>query len=191
MQLLPALFFLNSGSSYWWSLLEKHCSCSIPWTPQLNLCHLQTVPPITWPWTEYLPRKASLFGYQSLVHKISLASSLELRGQRHRSKRKTSGMKGGKPTMLHPCYHGGQFHLRATQEANGGASNMNQFCQLPFHETINNPGGASGKEPVCQCRRHKRCGFEPWVRKIPWRRKWLPTPALLPGESHRQRSLVG
>ena len=26
------------------------------------------------------------------------------------------------------------------------------------------PGGASGKEPVCQCRRHKRCGFDPWVR---------------------------
>ena len=26
------------------------------------------------------------------------------------------------------------------------------------------PGGASGKEPVCQCRRHKRYGFDPWVR---------------------------
>ena len=32
------------------------------------------------------------------------------------------------------------------------------------------PGGASGKEPTCQCRRHKRWGFNPWVRKIPWRR---------------------
>ena len=29
------------------------------------------------------------------------------------------------------------------------------------------PGGASGKEPVCQCRRHKRLGFDPWVGKIP------------------------
>ena len=29
------------------------------------------------------------------------------------------------------------------------------------------PGGASGKEPACQCRRHKRRGFDPWVRKIP------------------------
>jgi len=28
----------------------------------------------------------------------------------------------------------------------------------------------SGKEPACQCRRHKRCGFGPWVGKIPWRR---------------------
>ena len=29
------------------------------------------------------------------------------------------------------------------------------------------PGGASGKEHACQCRRHKRHGFDPWVRKIP------------------------
>ena len=30
-----------------------------------------------------------------------------------------------------------------------------------------------------------------WVGKIPWRRKWQPTPVFLPGESHRQRSLAG
>ena len=35
------------------------------------------------------------------------------------------------------------------------------------------PGGASGKEPACQCRRHKRHEFDPWVRKIPWRRAQL------------------
>ena len=34
-------------------------------------------------------------------------------------------------------------------------------------------------------------GFDPWIRKIPWRRKWQPTPVFLPGESHGQRSLVG
>ena len=33
--------------------------------------------------------------------------------------------------------------------------------------------------------------FSPWVGKIPWRRKGLPTPVFLPGESHEQRSLVG
>ena len=48
---------------------------------------------------------------------------------------------------------------------------------------------ASGKEPACQCRRHKRCRFDPWVRKIPWRRKWQPTPVFLPGETHGQASL--
>ena len=34
-------------------------------------------------------------------------------------------------------------------------------------------------------------GFDSWVRKIPWRRKWQPTPVFLPGESHGWRSLVG
>ena len=53
------------------------------------------------------------------------------------------------------------------------------------------PVGASSKEPVCQCRRLKRCGFEPWIGKTPWRRAWQPTPVFLPGESHGQRSLAG
>jgi len=53
------------------------------------------------------------------------------------------------------------------------------------------PSGASGKESTCQCRRHKRYGFHPWVVKIPWRRSWQPTPVFLPGESHGQRNLGG
>ena len=55
------------------------------------------------------------------------------------------------------------------------------------------PGGASGKESVCQCRRTKRHGFNTWVGKIPWRRrrKRQATPVFLLGESHGQRSLVG
>ena len=53
------------------------------------------------------------------------------------------------------------------------------------------PGGANGKEPTCQCRRHKRCGFDPWVGKIPWRRKREPTPVFLPGKSHGLRSMAG
>ena len=53
------------------------------------------------------------------------------------------------------------------------------------------PGGTHGKEPTCQCRKHKRHVFDPWVWKIPWRRKWQPTPVLLPGESLGQRSLAG
>ena len=44
------------------------------------------------------------------------------------------------------------------------------------------PGGASAKEPACQCRRHKRCGFYPWFGKIPRRRAWQPTPVFLPRE---------
>ena len=53
------------------------------------------------------------------------------------------------------------------------------------------PRGTSGKEPACQGRGHKRPGFNPWVRKIPWSRKWQPTPVFVPGESHGQRSLAG
>ena len=53
------------------------------------------------------------------------------------------------------------------------------------------PSWLSGKEPACHCRRCKRCGFDPWVGKIPWRRKWQPTPVFSPGKSCRQRSLEG
>ena len=49
------------------------------------------------------------------------------------------------------------------------------------------PWWLSGKEPACQCRRH---GFHLWVGKIPWRRKWQPTPVFLSGKSHGQRSLA-
>ena len=57
--------------------------------------------------------------------------------------------------------------------------------------TLRQLGGASGKEPICQSRRLNRWEYYPWVRKIPWRRKWLPTPVFLPGKSLGQRSLVG
>ena len=50
------------------------------------------------------------------------------------------------------------------------------------------PGGSDGKSV---CLQWGRPGFSPWVRKIPWRRKWHPTPVLLPGKSHGQRSLIG
>ena len=40
-------------------------------------------------------------------------------------------------------------------------------------------------------RSHRKCRFDPWFRKIPWRRKWQPTLVFLPGESHGQGSLVG
>ena len=41
------------------------------------------------------------------------------------------------------------------------------------------PGGASGKESVCQCRRHKRHGLDPWVGKISWRRTWQTHSSIL------------
>ena len=63
-----------------------------------------------------------------------------------------------------------------------------EYLSLTFH-------GASQmvlvvkNQPACRtCKTH---GFDPWIRKIPWRRAWWSTPAFPPGESHGQRSLVG
>ena len=56
---------------------------------------------------------------------------------------------------------------------------IQQMCGLPWR--------LSSEQSVCLCWRHR---FNPWVKKTPWRRKWQPTPVFLPGEFHRQRSLV-
>ena len=52
------------------------------------------------------------------------------------------------------------------------------------------PRWCSGKESTYQCRRHRIWGFDPWVRKIPWMRKWQLVPVFLPGKTHGQRSMV-
>ena len=49
-------------------------------------------------------------------------------------------------------------------------------------------GGSDSKESICQFMRY---GFKTWVRKIPWRREWLPIPVFLTRELHGQRSLAG
>ena len=53
------------------------------------------------------------------------------------------------------------------------------------------PRWHSGKESACQRRRCKTHGFNPCVRKIPWRRKWQAAPVFLPGKLHGERSLAG
>ena len=50
------------------------------------------------------------------------------------------------------------------------------------------PGGSDGKSI---CLQYRRPEFDPWVGKIPWRRKWQSPPVLLPGKSHGQRNLAG
>ena len=54
-------------------------------------------------------------------------------------------------------------------------------------------GGSVGKKSTCKtgdCLLCRRSGFSPWVRKIPWRWKWQPTPVFSSGKSHGQRSLA-
>ena len=63
-----------------------------------------------------------------------------------------------------------------------------ELKKSPHSQAAGFPGGGSGKETTCQCRRWERGGFDPWVRKIPWRRACQSTPVFLPGESHGQRS---
>ena len=70
-------------------------------------------------------------------------------------------------------------------------SHLSPLLQLEFTSSkISSwlPRWLSGRRICLQCR---RCGFDPWVRKIPLRRAWQPTPVFLPGESHGERSLVG
>ena len=53
------------------------------------------------------------------------------------------------------------------------------------------PRWLSGKESACKAEDAANSGFDPWVRKIPWGRKWQPAPGFMPGESHGRRSLAG
>ena len=61
------------------------------------------------------------------------------------------------------------------------------YICIPF--LLGLPKGLSGKASTCQCRSHSE--LSPWIRKIPWRRKWQPTPVFLPGKFHGQRSWAG
>ena len=67
---------------------------------------------------------------------------------------------------------------------------LTSICVIPRIEVASQVAQLV-KNLSAQCRRHKRCRLDPWVRKIPWRRKWQPTPVFLPRKSHGQRSLVG
>ena len=78
------------------------------------------------------------------------------------------------------------FHVSRIQSSKWSHSTL-----WSFRKVIKAPGGASGQESTCQCRRRKRHKFDPWVGKFLWSRKWKPTPVFLPGKFHGQRGLVG
>ena len=91
---------------------------------------------------------------------------------------------------------GHKLHKGKLQRVAGTERNQNNVCSTAQsqvwmswpQEGMGFAGGINGKEPACQFRRYKRCGFDPWVGKIPWRRTWQPTPVILPGKPHRQRN---
>ena len=90
------------------------------------------------------------------------------------------------PNILQPLPHPWKVFLQMSE--------VWVSCRLFFSSSLcwveELPWWLSSKESTCQCRRHRRCRFNLWVGKIPWRRKWQPTPVFLPGESHGQRSLA-
>ena len=92
-----------------------------------------------------------------------------------------------------PCIHGDKphlswglteiIHLRWCLAQTSIWENLTSLIIL-----ISFPGGSGDKSNCLQCRRQ---GFDLWVGKIPWRRKWQPTPVLLPEKFHGWRSLIG
>ena len=68
----------------------------------------------------------------------------------------------------------------------GGKLGAREVCRGLAGELTTPPGPQEQRQRGC-----KRCGFNPWVGKIPWRRAWQPTPVFLSGEFHGQRSLAG
>ena len=73
------------------------------------------------------------------------------------------------------------------QAAQPKNTNMFKKCVVPLYSF---PGGSGGEESARSAGGEGRPGLGPWAGKIPWRRKWQPTPVFLPGESHGQRSLA-
>ena len=94
----------------------------------------------------------------------------------------------GHPHFFHLISLSASLVPAGTPPLSSDSTLLEEPNSLPLQSVQNFPGSVNGKEPACQCRRHR---FDPWIRKIPWRRKWQSTPVFLPGESHGQRGLVG
>ena len=96
---------------------------------------------------------------------------------------KSPGGGGGNP-LQYSCLenpHGQRSLAGYSPWSHKESDTTEQLTLWAFHVVKNLPANAGVM----------RRGFDPWVGKIPWRRVWQPTPIVLPGESHRQRSLEG
>ena len=89
---------------------------------------------------------------------------------------------------LNPCHLFGKYCLRRKP----WISKSNLISFMRNQELLSWLQGASLMAQWWRiCLQCKRCGFSPWSGKIPWRRKWQPTPVFLPAKSHGLGSLVG
>ena len=71
------------------------------------------------------------------------------------------------------------------REEKGVLLSRNGICKCPVVKSVILGAFPGVQWHACQCRSHRRYGFDPCVGKIPWRRKWKPTPVFLPGKFHR------
>ena len=88
-----------------------------------------------------------------------------------------------------------------TDNSSVSSSNKFLFKELRFPERRDNyrfptllnsgPSGSVVKNLPARQEMRERCEFDPWVGKVPWRRKWQPTPVFLLEELHGQKSLTG
>ena len=121
------------------------------------------------------------------LRKIYLFSNKEKRSEREVVVDGERGARDKYGALCHPTL---KLHLKSwvsktdLGQSKGESWESSEIHWLSHVEDFS--GGASGKAPSCQCRRHNRCGFHPWIQRIPWRRAWQPTPVL-----HGQRSLAG
>ena len=90
-------------------------------------------------------------------------------------------------------YHGHMVWL--PEESSHFLPNSNKWHLVIGHlPYLGFPGVSVGKESACNAGDHLQCRrswLNPWVEKIPWRRKWQPSPVFLLGKSHKQRSMAG
>ena len=99
------------------------------------------------------------------------------------------GFPGGSGSKEATCSAGDQGSIPGSGKSPGEENGNPPQYSWPESPMDRGAWKAAVHESIClEC---WRPGFDPWVGKIPWRRKWQPTPVLLPGESHGGRSLVG
>ena len=99
----------------------------------------------------------------------------------------SQGKRGSHPVQGHVGKCQGQLRGEEAREKHG----QKPLFWFSKDDVWRLPKWLSGKEAACQCRRCKRHGFDPWVRKILCSRTWQLSPVYLPGKFHGQRSLAG
>ena len=154
------------------------------WQPALVSIHVSTPPPSPVQHYAFQPNprasdtsiireeeggreKGKLAPADLSLHLAPSSSPLLLKGSSERS------------VSLSPIYKGGKCQLRSSRLQCWNRGNCVAPNFMFFTLYMGFPCGSAGKKIHLQCGRPR---FDPWVGKIPWRRKWLPTPVLWPGE---------